>query len=105
MEKGKIELTRTSQYANYLRSIKIYIDNVEVQSIADGETKSFEVDAGQYEIFAKIDWCKTRPLRIDIRKNETTELELGSEITGWKMLFVPIYLTFMTKDYLYLKKK
>lgn len=105
MEKGNIKITRTKQFANKLRSISIFINKKEVDSLAEGETKNFELDAGINEIYVKIDWCKTKPLKIDIRKNETQEFILGSNAAGWKILFSIYYIAYKTENYLYLKKK
>lgn len=105
MENGKIEITRTQQYANSLRRIKIYIDDKEEYLISDGESKLFELEVGIHEIYVKIDWCKTKPIKIEIKKNETLEFTLGSNVSGWKLIFLIFYITFMTNDFLYLRKK
>ena len=57
------------------------------------------------EIYAKIDWCKTKPLKINTKENETTTLELGSNVSGWKLLLGIYYVTFNTSEYLYLREK
>lgn len=103
MSKGKIVVKRASEYANMVRSIGIYIDNVKFDSLNNGETKVFELDPGIHEIYAKIDWCKTKPLIIDIRENDTAALELGSNATGWRMLLTFYYITLNTSEYLYLR--
>ncbi|MDY7395559.1 hypothetical protein UMM65_09920 [Aureibaculum sp. 2210JD6-5] len=105
MSKRKIEITRTKQYANKARSIGIYINNKKVDTIKDGETKTFELDAEENDIYAKIDWCQTEPQKIITKENETTRLELGSNLSGWKLLLASYYITFKTSEFLYLRKK
>ncbi len=105
MEKGTIEIKRVKQYANKARAIGIYINGQKVDTIKDGETKSFELNPGNNEIFAKIDWCKTKPLKIDNTGNESLQLELGSNLSGWKLLLGIYYIIFNTSEYLYLKRK
>ncbi len=99
-----IEVKRVKQYANKTRAIGIYINNKKVDTIRDGETKSFEVDTEENEISAKIDWCKTKPIKIKTAENEISRLELGSNLSGWKLIFSIYYVLFNTSEYLYLKK-
>jgi hypothetical protein len=105
MSKRAIEIYRKKQYANKARAIGIYINNKKVETIRDGETKIFEVDSDENEIYAKIDWCKTNPIKIITRENETTKFELGSNTSGWKSLIVIYYITFKTSEYLYLIRR
>jgi len=105
MTKRIVEIKRVKQYANKARAIGIYINNKKVNTIRDGETKSFELNADENEIYVKIDWCKTKPLKIESVENETIKLELGSNLSGWKLLLGIYYITFKTSEYLYLKRK
>jgi hypothetical protein len=105
MTKKTVEIKRVKQYANKARAIGIYINNKKVDTIRDGETKSFELDADENEIYVKIDSCKTKPLKIENAENETIKLELGSNLSGWRLLLGIYYITFKTSEYLYLKRK
>jgi hypothetical protein len=105
MSKRTIEINRTQQYANKARTIGIYINNKKIDTISDGETKVFEVDSDENEVYAKIDWCKTKPIKINSKENEMTKFELGSNLVGWKLLIAIYYITFKTSEYLYLKRK
>ncbi|RYM35409.1 hypothetical protein ERX46_00010 [Brumimicrobium glaciale] len=105
MTKRIVEIKRVKQYANKARAIGIYINNEKVDTIKDGETKSFELDAGENDISTKIDWCKTKPLKIESEENGTIKLELGSNLSGWKLLLGIYYITFKTSEYLYLKRE
>lgn len=104
MSKKIVEVNRIKQYANKARAIGIYINDKKVDTIRDGETKSFELDSEKNEIYVKIDWCKTKPLKINTEENEITRLELGSNLSGWNLLFGINYIIFKTSEYLYLKK-
>jgi len=70
MNKGKVKITRIKQYANKFRKISIYINDSKIGEIKDGQTKVFEVDAGINEIYVEIDWCKTKPLKLNIDNNQ-----------------------------------
>lgn len=104
MSNSIIEIKRIKQYANKARAIEIYINNKKIDTIRDGETKSFQVDPIQNEVYAKIDWCKTKPIKINTKENAISKLELGSNLSGFKLLFAFYYVIFKTSEYLYLKK-
>ncbi len=104
MNKGKIEITRVNQRAIKAREIGIYINDTKIGLIKNGETKEFEINTGVNEIYAKIDWCKTKPMKLSTIENEITKLELGSNINGWKLLLSIYYITLNTSEYLFLKK-
>jgi len=104
MSKGAIEITRVKQYANKLRAIGIYVNGNKIDTIDDGETKKIKLDPGDNEVYVKIDWCKTKPLKINTEENKTTKLELGSNLSGWKLLLSIYYIIFNTSEYLYLKE-
>lgn len=105
MTKRIIEINRVKQYTNKARAIEIYINNQKVDTIRGGETKSVELNDDENEIYVKIDWCKTKPLKIESIENETIKLELGSNLSGWKLLLVFYYIIFKTSEYLYLKRQ
>jgi hypothetical protein len=52
-------INRSSEYANALRNIKIFLDNKEIGTIANGEAKEFDVPEGVHTLQAKIDWCSS----------------------------------------------
>lgn len=99
-----IRLTRGTSYSDKLRKYKIYIDDVYRGDIKINEVKEYEVDNGNHSIYAKIDWCRSNILNIDIN-NSKLELEVGSSLIGWRILFSIIYITFLKNNYLWIRKK
>ncbi|RYM30802.1 hypothetical protein ERX46_17120 [Brumimicrobium glaciale] len=106
MIKGKIEVIRINQMVNFGRGIKLFINNEKVAKIQDGESQTFELNLGENEIYAQIDWFKTNPLKIIIKENELFRLELGSNLKGKKLLFSNYshYSLFKRSEFLYLKQ-
>ena len=100
---GKLEIRRRSQYFARLRMIDVFVDDAPACVIANGESKILDVRPGRHKIHAKIDWCKTPPLTVDVLVGRTLTVELGSEITTWKLLFTIFYL-FMPSRMIYLKE-
>ncbi|MCP4440993.1 MAG: hypothetical protein GY810_18885 [Aureispira sp.] len=105
MEQPRIVIERISQYANSLRKINIYINEEKVDPINDGERKVYGALPGENEIYAKIDWCQTKPLSFFLNEGEEMHLELGSNLGGWKLFYSLYYMIFDTKNYLYLKEE
>jgi hypothetical protein len=81
-----IRIHRTSEYINGMRNYRILIDNKQVGTIADGETKEFVTEAGQRTITAKIDWCSSPDILLDVKDGETIALRVGGFKNGsWLM--------------------
>ena len=73
----KIRIERNSEWNNKAREIGIYIDEQKVGTIKDGETQEYKVENGKHEILAKIDWCQSQKIELNITENETSTLQLS----------------------------
>ena len=85
-----IRLKRTSEYNNRIRDYKIFIDGQQVGTIANGETKEFPTSVGQHIITAKIDWCSSPDISIELKENQTISLKVGGFKYG--QILMPIGL-------------
>ena len=79
---ASIIINRTSEYLNRLRNYDVYIDGEKIDTISNGETKEFNISAGQYSILTKIDWCSSQTLLVDINDNETKSFKVGGFKNG-----------------------
>jgi hypothetical protein len=61
-----LEISRDSGYADRARSYTVVIDGIAVGKVRNGETKQFEVSAGDHELRMKIDWCGSRPIHFSV---------------------------------------
>ena len=50
---GKIEIWRTERFFDRRNDFKIYIDDVEIGSISNGEKKNYEVESGLHTLWVK----------------------------------------------------
>lgn len=73
----KIRIERNSQWNNKARAIGIYIDGEKVGIISDGEIQEYEVENGKHEVYAKIEWCRSPKIQLNITENETKTLKLS----------------------------
>ena len=105
-----IRLTRGDAYTDKIRAYKIFIDDVHCGDINRNETKEFVVDDGIHVIYAKIDWCRSNKLCVNV-DNSTIELEIGPSLSVsdpkfWFFPFIEIlYITIYRNKYLWIKKK
>ena len=85
----KIKIERNSEWNNKTREIGIYIDGEKVGTINDGETQDYAVENGKHEVYAKIDWCRSQKIELNVAENETTILKLtGFKYGTWFLLII-----------------
>ena len=85
-----IRIKRTSEYNNRMRDYIIFIDGQQIGTIANGETKDFPSTVGQHIVTAKIDWCSSPDISIDLKENQTKNLKVGGFKYG--QILMPIAL-------------
>lgn len=87
-----IRLKRTSEYNNRMRDYKIFIDGQQVGSIANGETKDFPSTVGQHTVTAKVDWCSSPDISIEVKDNQNKNLKVGGFRNGQFLMPIGIGL-------------
>ena len=95
----KLIIKRTSEWNNRMRGIVIFLDGKKIGVIRNGEFKEFEIEPGEHNIKAKIDWCGSEKLLINLADNEVKKIELSGFKLGKYMMPVAliiciIYFTF-----------
>ncbi len=85
-----IRIKRTNEYNNRMRDYKIFIDGQQIGTIANGETKEFPTTEGHHTVTAKIDWCSSPDILLDINDNQTKDLKVGGFKNG--QILMPIGL-------------
>ena len=82
----KIIIKRSSEYLNKFRNYKLYIDDKEIATVANGKSITLDVAAGNHSIYAKIDWCSSPTLSFDIREAEIKTFKVSGYKNGnWMM--------------------
>lgn len=87
-----IRIKRTNEYSNLFRDYKIFIDGQQVGTIATGETKDFSTTVGQHTVTAKIDWCSSPDVSIDVKEDQTVNLNVCGLKTPIEFLVHIYYL-------------
>lgn len=96
----KIIINRSSEFSNLIRSIDIYLGKTKIGELKNGESKEFEVEPGEHQLTAKIDWCRSNIIDFKIKNDETLRYNLN----GTSPLFALYYITFGKNSYLKLKE-
>lgn len=95
----KIKIHRTSQYSNRFRNIGLYLDGNKIVEIADGKSTEFEVEKGQHNLIAKIDWATSNEINFDVN-----EEDVGFNLAGTSPFLALYYISFGRKNYLRLER-
>jgi len=86
----KLIIKRNSEWATRMRTFDIYLNEKKLVEINDKQVFSFEIPEGRYQLRAKIDWCGSEPLNIEIKKGETKRIEVKGFI--FSKYFLPVAL-------------
>lgn len=64
---AKILIERASKgWVDRYRLYEVMVNGELVGKIGRGETRTIESDSGPIEIYLKIDWCRSRAIRLDL---------------------------------------
>ena len=72
-----IRIVRTNEYLNKLADYVIFIDGEKVGTLANGETREFATTDGRHMVNAKIDWCSSPEVIVEVSNGETVCLKVG----------------------------
>jgi hypothetical protein len=105
MANGTLIVTRPRQFADLMRRYRIVVDGEEVGRLKPGGELRVDLPEGQYRMVARIDWAQSNDLSVGIRKGEVTEIEVGANAHGWRLLLVTYFITVGHQQYLYLRHR
>jgi hypothetical protein len=64
---GRLVVERASSgWVDRFRAYQIVVDGETRAEICRGEAQEVEVDPGEVEVFLRVDWCKSRAMRVQI---------------------------------------
>jgi hypothetical protein len=95
-----IRVKRSTSYPDRIRAYRILVDGQEMARLNDGESVELPVVSGRHTIVAKIDWCSSPTLNVNIRDGETVNFECGSNRRGLRLLLGIFYVLFLRDQYL-----
>ena len=87
-----------------LRRYRILLDGVAVGQLLQGEALSVAVEPGRHELQARIDWCGSRPLSLEVGAADEV-VQVRSALRGWRLLFAARTAFRRPNDYLVLERE
>jgi len=99
---GKLIIDRRSEWINRGRIIGLYLNKEKIGTIENGESKEFELEPGNYNLKAKIDWCGSQNYNFEFEGNEVKTVELtGFPKSKWAMpILIVIQLVLLGLSYI-----
>jgi hypothetical protein len=88
---GKLQVTRRG-LVGVLRRVKVDVEGETVLRLGHRATGTVESPPGPHSIVAKMDWAHSAPLDITMRDDETTKVEIHTEmplVAFWRFLSSP----------------
>ena len=100
-----IRIKRDSALNDSGRAYKVVLDGNVVGKVEVGQQIEVDASDGSHELFLKIDWCRSNKIEFESSSSGDVEFECGSNLRGWKLLFVYVYILFLPHKYIRLKQK
>jgi|GEM_PF-1072761 len=91
----KLLIKRNSEWANKMRSFDLYLNGRKFSEIKDKQILSFEIPEGTYQLKARIDWCGSKPLNIEIAEGEIKKIEVKGFIFSTYLLPLAVISGFL----------
>ncbi|MEM8944593.1 MAG: hypothetical protein AAGD11_05355 [Planctomycetota bacterium] len=99
-----IRVSRTTSLADGLRAYRIRVNGKTVGKVMPGKSVDIPVSAGQHSVVAKVDWCGSQTLDVDVRAGEVVNLQCASNLRGPKIFLSIFYIMFLWNRYLTLTR-
>lgn len=71
---SEIILKRKPAYFGAARKMKVWINGDCVGRVGIGKEENFPTPSGEVEIKVSMDWCKSKPYKVQVEKGETIKV-------------------------------
>jgi hypothetical protein len=96
-------ITRSRQFRDVFSDYRVLIDGVEWATVGRGQTTWIIFPSGRHRVEAAVDWCHSNPVELDAEPGAFYRMEVGSNVTGWRLLIGLAYVTIWLDRHLYLR--
>ena len=99
----KLYFHRTSEYSNNARNVVIFVDGKKALSVPNGGSDVMDIETGAHEVYAKIDWCYSPVLKLNLKEDDKQKLEISSfKMAKWMIpLALFCVLIYFAGDYFF----
>ena len=103
---AKLIIERSSEWANRVRDIGIYVDETKLGVIGNGKIIEFDIAPGTHTIYSKIDGLTSIPLTFEIGDDRGKTFRLFSFAYGswWKIFLAIFYVTIKRNEYIQMEE-
>jgi hypothetical protein len=99
-----LHIRRTTKYPDRFRKYRLFVDGEPVGRIGAGRELEVGVAPGRHEIVARIDWCSSNTLELNVQVGDVRTLEVGSNMTGWRLMGMKRQVLDRSSEYLFLRE-
>lgn len=83
---SQITIDRSSEYINRMRNYQILLDGKKIGTIANGETHTFDIPAGNHKLHFEIDWTSSPVETFELGEGECKSFTVsGFKNANWLM--------------------
>jgi hypothetical protein len=97
--KSAIVLHRLQDSFGEMRTLSVFINNQKVGGIPYSEQRVFHLDPGIYNVQVRMDWCRSKPLQVELYNNESLDLYCGSRFVGKRWILNLVALFFCPRNF------
>ena len=103
---AKLTVSRSKEWNNKVRTMKLLVDNAEIGTLANGDTKTFEIAPGMHTFQARISWYSSPEIPFMMAGGENKSISVcGNKLVNvlsWIALGIIIF-EFMLKYFYQVK--
>lgn len=103
-----ISISRPRDAFGVFRRYRVFLDGREVAKLAYGTTNKLSVLPGAHRIQVRIDWWLSNVLSVDTEDGVVHELEVGTNIRGWRLVLLILtlwFFSFWPTEWLWIRPK
>lgn len=97
-----ITITRNSGYIDRFRKYKVVVDGEVIGTLTNGETKSFDINAGKHALCLTVDWARSNVVELTASDSDEVKFKCSSSLRGFNV-FRPSKLNW--DNYIILERK
>lgn len=92
----KIILNRKSEWVNKGRRIKFFLDDTELNTVANGSSEEYLLEPGIHKMQCKINWCSSAELNLQVNEGETKFLKVRSGMKYYLVGYILLILSLLS---------
>ncbi len=97
---GRLRVRRGDEQNDLGRRYPIFVNDEQVAELKRGAFWERSVEPGRYTVQARLDWCSSPAVTVDVMPGETVTLHVENSLHGWRAWLFPFVITNSRDHYL-----